>query len=316
MVLDILRVIHQLLRQQNEREYAPEAGHQLAFRHSFESFIAFETHRQHQDIIKERLTAGQAVGIVHAVPDVIRNIQGKAEEHYTEQHSLHDLLLVRNSPVQIIHREEQQRSHSAVQVRPVIQSDFALHIHQMSGKHIEYREIGRQRFWKGAARRSGSHQCVRGRQQQDCSQTAGNQRIQSEASALYQELLQRHMRKHDHQADKVQEHKDAQHDGDIVVGKNRQSQRDAVQERAVLFHQALQSEENQRCQPQAVQPHDIPAVGGHVSAQRIADAEESNPYVICVIAFSEIPCHGESAQADLQNNQICHELDDQAGWEY
>ena len=98
--------------------------------------------------------------------------------------------------------------------------------------------------------------------------------------------------------------------------KNRQSQRDAVQERAVLFHQALQAEENQRRQPQAIQPHDIPAVGGHVSAQRIADAEESNPYMICVIAFSEIPCHGESAQAYLQNNQICHELDDQAGREY
>ena len=71
------------------------------------------------------------------------------------------------------------------------------------------------------------------------------------------------------QKNKGKHQKNADHDGDIVIGKNAYCQCDKIQNRLSLTNQFFQSHHNQGKQGHAVHPHNVPAVSCHKTGQGI-----------------------------------------------
>lgn len=84
------------------------------------------------------MAAGQAVGVVEAVPDKIGNIPGKADQHKQKQHAFDDFFFEWNILVHDVQREEHKYSGAAVNVGPVLQADLRFHSSHMPGDHVDH----------------------------------------------------------------------------------------------------------------------------------------------------------------------------------
>ena len=72
----------------------------------------------------------------------------------------------------------------------------------------------------------------------------------------------------------------------LIVGKDGNPQGNAIQESLSFPYQRLDPQYDKRKQQNAVQPHDIPAVRRHISAQRIKNTEKCNAEILGPAVFS------------------------------
>ena len=162
----------------------------------------------------------------------------------------------------------------------MIQPDFCLHIANMAGNHVKNRKILGKCLRKTHVARSGHLQGKNLRKQHYRRQTSGQQGIHRKLKPASHKFLPVHLLIQHQQGNEIQHHKYAGHDGDIIIGKNGQPQCQAVEHSFSISDQPLQAQNNERKQDDAVQPHDIPAVGRHISGQCVEDTEKGNTKII------------------------------------
>ena len=207
---------------------------------------------------------------MHAVPYVIRDVQRETEEQDRGQRGLDDLVPPADVPVHIVERQAEEYEDSAVNIRPVIQTLLSLDDSQMPHQHLYGGEIICPRLREGAVRGSGVAQPIDAGKEQHRRQTTCQQREESKKPAALQECHEALGGIHDKEAYKIQHHEDAKHDRYIVICKYSRSESQAVQEGSAVLFKALKSIKNKRSKDQDIQPHQAPAVGRYVSAERVA----------------------------------------------
>ena len=135
----------------------------------------------------------------------------------------------------------------------------------MPCQHIENREIHLKGLWKVEISRRGSLKRRDLRQQHRRGKRAGEQRIPRKLKRDHRIILPSLPPLQKQKADKIQDHEHADHDGYIIIGQDRKPQHDTVKISFFLMNQPLQAQHDEREQENAVQPHDIPAIGRHVA---------------------------------------------------
>ena len=162
----------------------------------------------------------------------------------------------------------------------MIQAYFRLNVADVTGDHIKNREIlgkglrkthiARCRHLQGKNFRKQHHRCQASRQQ----------RIHSKLKAAANEFLPVHLLIQHQQGYEIQHHKNAGHDGDIIIRKNGHAERQAVKYSFSIFHQPLQPQNDQREQNNAVQPHNVPAICSHIARQGVKDTEKCHTKIV------------------------------------
>ena len=74
---------------------------------------------------------------MEAMPDEIQLISAEAEQEKQKKQTISDLFTERNLTVHQVEREEQKDRDAAVDIRPVVQSDFNGGIDQVAAEHIK-----------------------------------------------------------------------------------------------------------------------------------------------------------------------------------
>ncbi len=315
--------IHQLFTEKDKGQPAADGGYDLRDRNMFQLIQSFITHGKKKEGVQKRLSAGQTVRKMKTMPDIIGNIPGKANQHDKEKNTVHNFLLEGNLLVHNIQREQKEYAGTAVNIGPIIQTDFHIHKGHMSGQHVDHGEIGGQRRGKFGAGRGCGFQGIGNRHQQYGSQSPGQKRIagktQTHPYIFFPTgargfalccLTGRERGMLNHQADEIQYQKQAQHNGNIVVGKNRKGQGNAIEKPLLFLHQIPETGENQRRQPDAIQPHNVPAVGCHVAGQGIGHGKEQGKETGMFKSAAQIDRHGKSRQTCLKDNEIGHKVND------
>ena len=303
-------VIDQLLTEQDEQAADAQRHAQLLPRHGPSVQIDLIAHRQQQENIDEALPAGKAVGIMKAVPDEVQYVQGEAQIKEDQQRTVDRLPPQRNLPVHKVEGQHQEDHGAAVNVGPVVQSLLCLHQRHLSGQHVHNGEILLHGVRKAGICRSGSLQRTELRNQQNCRETSRQEGAKTEAQTGQSSRPPVHGLQHQ-LAEEPEHQEEADHDGNVVVGQDAEPQTEHVHHRALSPYEALQSQHHQREQEDAVQPHQVPGIGGHVAAHGIEHTEDGTADIQLTVMSSEIHGTGEAGETDLQNNHIGHELDDQ-----
>ena len=99
--------------------------------------IYAKTDKKHQEYINKGLPAGQTVRIVKSMPDKVQCIYGKARIKDQEQPAIHRLLLQRYLSACQIQQEKHKDCYATVDIRPMIQTCFCLHVSDMASDHIK-----------------------------------------------------------------------------------------------------------------------------------------------------------------------------------
>ena len=110
---------------------------------------------------------------------------------------------------------------------------------------------------------------------------------------------------------KIDHHENTNHDRNVIVGQDTKPQTNTVHKPILFLHQPLQSKHDQGEQKNTVQPHNVPAVGGHIAGQGIKDPEKSNAKIISLTVLFQIIGKGQPRKTDLQHNPVGHKLNDQ-----
>ena len=179
----------------------------------------------------------------------------------------------------------------------------------MPRQHIKNREIGAEGLGKIKISRRSGLQRVDFREQHHRRKSACSQGKRCELGAGGEKTTGLFRRIQDQKRDKIQYHENADHDGNIIIGKDRRPQGEAVQKRLFLAHQTLQPQHDQREQDNAVQPHDVPAVRRHISRQRVENPEKAHAEIIGPAMPAQIPGKAQTRQTDFEHNPVAHKFD-------
>mgnify|MGYP000087330677 FL=1 len=82
---------------------------------------------------------------MEAMPDKIQHVERKAGIEKEQQHTVHNLFPDRNPAVQKIQPHENVDCHTAVEVRPMVESRLHLYISDVPRDHVKDREVDFQR---------------------------------------------------------------------------------------------------------------------------------------------------------------------------
>ena len=99
---------------------------------------------------------------------------------------------------------------------------------------------------------------------------------------------------------KIKKQKEADHDTDVVIGKNGQGKAQRIEGRIALLHKNLQSQKNKR--KEAIEPHHIPGICGDISGQRIKHPEKRCRIIISPKMLSKVDGSREAGKGNLQDN--------------
>ena len=246
------------------------------------------------------------------MPDKVQDVDAEAQIEENEQEAVHDLLPKPDFPVHEVQRQQQEHECAGVDVRPVVKALLRLDERHMPCEHIDDCEVLRRGLREVKVARRRHLQRIDLRQQRHRRQPARDQRVDPEAQDTKSHDTCVPDPLEDIEADEVDDHEDAGHDGDIVVRKNREPQCDHIKHRALAAHEALEPQHDQRKQDDAVEPHEIPAVRRDVAGQRIQNRDEAAAECPLREATTKIPAHRDTREADLHNDHVGHELEDQS----
>ena len=242
------------------------------------------------------------------VPDIVQYVKTETCQQEKRQEQISGLFLKGILAVHDIQRHEHQHSNTAVNVRPVIQSNLRIHRHKVSGNHLEDGEITLHLCRKCGISGCGQTEGIYFRHKDDGCQPSGKQRVQNESSKLSEDLACGLIFLRQNQNEEIQHEEHAGHDGNIVVGQDRKSQCNTVQKRLLFENKAFQTQHDDWEDQDAVHPHNVPAVSGQIAGKRIKNTEEADGKMLRPAMLSEIPGKCQSAKTDFYDNQICHKF--------
>ena len=201
------------------------------------------------------------------MPYKIQGIDGKAGKKQKQHSAIYHLLPEPNLPASQIEEEKHQDCHATVNIGPVVQSNFHIYISYMSGKHIKNRKIGTDCFRKIKFSRGSHLKGIDLRKEHHCRQSSCHQRIKSKLSDIYCIILKFLSLStfQNQKSSKIYHQKNTYHNRNVIVGKNTYTKTNTVKHSLSFLNQPLQPQHNDRKQKNAVQPHDIPAIGRHVA---------------------------------------------------
>ena len=169
----------------------------------------------------------------------------------------------------------------------------------MTGNHIEYGKIGTYGLWK--VKVSGSRR-LKGKnlRKQHCRcQTSCKQRINGKLPDCCKQAFPSIPPFQNQKSPKIDNHKNTDHNGNIVIGKDGHSQGNTVQKTFLLFYQALQPQHYDWEQHDAVQPHNVPAISGHITGQGIKNSKKGGSEIPGVAVSAQIPGHRKTCKSRL-----------------
>ena len=109
------------------------------------------------------------------------------------------------------------------------------------------------------------------------------------------------------------EHKDTAKQADVIVGKDRQRQRQDIQTVLSVPEQGKGPRDHQRQQGNRIQPDDVPVIAHDKGAQRVHDAESGDRDVTALKADAHEQRKEQSAQADLDAGDDIQKLAQRLG---
>ena len=154
---------------------------------------------------------------MESMPDEVQKVQAETEKEKQNQHKVAYFFLKGYLFGHDIEGDEQENADPAVNIRPVIQSDMNLHIHQMAGNHIKDGKIRFQRFGEGDIAGGRHPKRIHFRNQNGAGQTSCQKRVEAETAETLQVIHSAHGRQN-HLYDEIKDDTDADHDGNIIVG--------------------------------------------------------------------------------------------------
>ena len=298
---------HQLLAEQHEGRSARKGRTDVSDWHGAQMTVGLVAHQQEDKDVDEGLSGRKTVGIMESVPDKIQEVDAEAgqEEHF--QRAVNQFFLPRNSPVQKIKYEKDINSRTAVDVRPVVQACLRFHAAHVAGEHVNDGEVALKGLREGGLRRGRLCERHDLRKEDDSRQGSRKEGKQRKQDDLFSEFFSVLIIQETNDG-KIDHQEDADHDGDIVVGENGKPQGNAVEIRLSFPDHNLQSQHNQRKEPDTVQPHDIPAVGSHEAGQGIECAEEPGAQPHTLRVALQIPGKGKSRQSGFDHHHGGHKF--------
>ena len=303
---------HDLLGDQAERRRHCKGGMERLWGNCPAMQVCFIAHAQQKKDIQKALPARERIRIMKTVPDEIQNIDTEAQVKKDEQQPVHQLAPHRNSRIHKIHRQQQEDDGSGIDIRPMIQALLRFDKRHLSCKHVNDGEILRCRLRKGEVTRSRHLQGIDLRQQRHCGETACDQRIYRKTQDAEADLPRRPHALQYIKTKKIDDHEDTGHNGNIIIGKNGEAKGQHIKHAALSPHQLFQSQHDQWKQNDAVQPHDVPAVGGNITGHGIQNRKDRTAQVTLREAMTKIKAHAHTGKTDLDDDHIGHKLQDQS----
>ena len=242
------------------------------------------------------------------MPDEVEHICGKAQKHKGQKPDVCRLFPQGDSGIRHIQGDQQKNGHAAVDVGPVIQTRFHIHVHAVPCDHIKEGKIEGQRVRKIKFTEVCQVKRRIFRNEKHGRQSSRKEREEGKPDSRGAHLSQGHVRADELQQE-IQHQENADHDGNIVVGENAQRQADAVELIFSLLYQSLQAHRDQRKQDDAVQPHHIPVVGRQEAGKCIKNGEGNQHEALRFKMAGQIKAEGKAAQTDFQSHQPGHEFD-------
>ena len=111
------------------------------------------------------------------------------------------------------------------------------------------------------------------------------------------------------QHQEIQHQENTYHDGNIVIGQDAQRKADAVQPVFPFSHQLFKPQGYQGEQENTIQPHHVPVIGRQIAGHGIKNGKGNHGRASGFKMPGKIPGKGKTAEADFQDDQIGHELD-------
>ena len=196
----------------------------------------FVTHDQDQQDIQEGLSCRKGIRIIHPMPYEIKSVGGKAHQEDPSEEKEPKALSRRDLIVNGIQGHQKKREAPAVDVRPMLQCAFCIDGHAMSCDHVEDREVRLPFLREVHVAKVRGHKRADLRHEEDGRKRSRKERPKREFPDHGKAAL---LRKE--QIDEVQDEKQADHDGNIEIGKNAKGERKDVKSRLPLVHQPLQA---------------------------------------------------------------------------
>ena len=207
-----------------------------------------------------------------------------------------------------VQRHQQKDRHAAVDVGPVIQPRLHGHVHAVPCDHVEEGKIEGQGIRKIELAEVGQVQGRIFRNEEHGRHSPREQGKEGETKSCAHHLPQGQTGADEPEQEK-QDQKNADHDGNIIIGQDAQSQTDAVKLIFPLFYQSLQPQSDQREEENAVQPHHVPVIGCKIAGKGIENREGHQKEALRAKMPGQIKTEGKAAQTDFQGDQPGHEFD-------
>ena len=151
------------------------------------------------------------------MPDEVQDVDAEAQIEENEQEAVHDLLPKLDFPVHEVQWQQQEYECAGVDIRPVVEALLRLDERHLPREHIDDREVLRRSLREVKVTRRRHLQRIDLRQQRHRRQSARNQRVEPEAQNTKSHDTCIPDALEDIEADEVDDHEDAGHDGNIVV---------------------------------------------------------------------------------------------------
>ena len=246
---------------------------------------------------------------MESVPYIVQDIDGETGEEKDEDCSVDRFLLQGDLPVHHVEDHKLEDRNAAEDIRPVVQPCFDGDVADVSGQHVKDGEIAGKGLRETEVSGGGRLQRVDLRDQDRSSETSRHQGTACKLHTGLKEALRCHLPLKDHKAEEPDDQEHADHDRNVVIRRDAESQRDRVHDPPVFGDQFFRTVNDQRKQEDAVQPHHVPAVGAHIGGHRVKDPEKCRVEPILFRVFLQVPGHGEAAEAGLHDDHDRDELD-------
>ncbi len=192
------------------------------------------------------------------MPEKIQNIGPKTQKHKSRQAHPQKLLPQAYPAVHQIHGHQHKHCAAAVDIGPVSQPPLSVDTDTVPCQHVKDREIGLYLLGKVHVPEIRLQNGAHFRDQKQSSHSPCQKRKQGKISQAPKPVSLQTQ-----QHEKVKHQENADHNGEVEIRIDGQSQRHAVQPPPPFFHQPLQPQHNQGQQHHAVHPHDIVIICRH-----------------------------------------------------
>ena len=302
-------IFAELLLDDQQRRYHGKRAEEVFAAHIPDAVERLRRYRQHDKADEEGIAVGQVVGEMEAVESKIRPVICQQQHQNAQQSAKADAGSQPDLAAEKEKGDEEHRYQRAIDIGQVVAPLGGRAAVERAGEDIPEVEILLDVAGKLILRAGGFAQGNGGGNKNPHRKQTAHNRRPDKPQQLFQpcyRLLSGSLSPVEIVAlqgahEEPQHHKNAYHIADIVIGRNRESEGDAIKKRAAAVKHFIQTVNNQRQQHKAVQPHHVPRIGDEVGRQRIGDRK---PHGTVVFLFENALAKngkGRARRGDFQH---------------